>query len=216
MLHRAVAVEMIRRQIDQDADRWGRATARDRSDRTSTRSHGRGLACGGSSDRIAVPILPPICASLPGVAQQMCDQRRGRRFAVGAGDGDERRCRARDARVRGRTARCRRSPRLPPRAQAPPTNAAPDASAARRASAPAPRCSTSRSGANRRCGSRPARLRAILLGIVVPGDDFGAAGAQGVAARQAGAAETEDRDRFTGEGRDRDHDRVPSPQLQRR
>ena len=29
--------------------------------------------------------------------------------------------------VRGRTARCRRSPRPPPRAQAPPTNAAPDA-----------------------------------------------------------------------------------------
>ena len=45
--------------------------------------------------------------------QDVRDQRRRRRFAVGAGDGDEGRARRQPARARGRTARCRRSPRRP-------------------------------------------------------------------------------------------------------
>ena len=46
---------------------------------------------GGSSERIAVPILPPSCASYPALIEQMRDQRGRGRFAVGAGDRDERR-----------------------------------------------------------------------------------------------------------------------------
>ena len=38
-----------------------------------------------------MPMLPPICASRAGGAQDVGDERRGRRLAVGAGDGDERR-----------------------------------------------------------------------------------------------------------------------------
>ena len=49
-----------------------------------------------------------------GHAHQMRDQRRRGRFAVGAGDGDERRIRAHDAGARGRTVRYRRSPRRRP------------------------------------------------------------------------------------------------------
>ena len=47
------------------------------------------VAAGGSSSRMAVPMLPPICTSRPAEPQDMGDQRRGRRLAVGAGDGDE-------------------------------------------------------------------------------------------------------------------------------
>ena len=53
------------------------------------------FGAGGSSARMAVPMLPPICTSRPERAQDVGDQRRGGRLAVGAGDGDERRVGAR-------------------------------------------------------------------------------------------------------------------------
>ena len=56
-------------------------------------------------------MLPPSSAERPAALQQMMDQRRGGRLAVGAGDGDERRIRRERCAARGRTARCRRSPR---------------------------------------------------------------------------------------------------------
>ena len=61
-----------------------------------------------------------------GDAQQMRDQRRGGRLAVGAGDGDERRIRRMTPAARGRTARYRRSPRRRPARQPAPSSAAPD------------------------------------------------------------------------------------------
>ncbi len=68
IFHRAVAVEMILAEIDQDADRRierrreidliGRAFDDVNAQRLTA-------ASGGCSDRIAVPILPPSCASMP-------------------------------------------------------------------------------------------------------------------------------------------------------
>ena len=108
VLHRAVAVEMVRRQVEQDADgRIERGREIDLVGRAFDHMEAvrrRRLERRGSR----VPILPPICASRAGAAQDMRDQRRGGRFAVGAGDGDERRRRRAAARARGRTARCRR------------------------------------------------------------------------------------------------------------
>ena len=48
---------------------------------------------GGSSDRIARADIAAHLGVAAGLAHQMRDQRRRRRFAVGAGDGDERRVR---------------------------------------------------------------------------------------------------------------------------
>ena len=108
VLHRAVPVEMVGRDVEQHADRRARATARGRSGTTSismtwTRFVGRRLE---RQDRGA-----DIAAHLhvaPGLAQDVGDERRRRRLAVGAGDGDERRVRRDAWPARGRTARCRR------------------------------------------------------------------------------------------------------------
>ncbi len=108
VLHRAVPVEMVGRDVEQDADASAPATARGRSGRTSTRRRGRGSATAAPATGSAVPILPPICTSRPAALQHVGDQRRRRRLAVGAGDGDERRARRTAPRARGRTARCRR------------------------------------------------------------------------------------------------------------
>ncbi len=50
-------------------------------------------AAGGGRSRTGTPILPPIATSRPACRQHMGDERRGRRFAVGAGDRDKRRVR---------------------------------------------------------------------------------------------------------------------------
>ena len=60
---RAVAVEMVLGDVEQDADRGIERGREIDLDRTSTRSRARGRGAGGSSERIAVPILPPSCAS---------------------------------------------------------------------------------------------------------------------------------------------------------
>ena len=49
---------------------------------------------GGASARIGVPILPPSSTLMPESAEKMRDQRRRRRFAVGAGNRDEQRARS--------------------------------------------------------------------------------------------------------------------------
>ena len=48
-------------------------------------------AAGGGRSSTGTPMLPPIATSRPASLQHMGDQRGRRRFAVGAGDGDERR-----------------------------------------------------------------------------------------------------------------------------
>ena len=69
---RAVAVEMILGDVEQDADRRiERGRKIDLEGRALDDMHAPGaLARGGSSDRIAVPILPPSCASKPAAARR--------------------------------------------------------------------------------------------------------------------------------------------------
>ena len=96
----------------------------------------------------------------PGFAQDMGDQRGGRRLAVGAGDGDERRV----GRARGALA----SEELDVAddldagglARARPSSAARDGSAARRAREPARRSRASRRARDRRARTRAAGARA--------------------------------------------------------
>ena len=107
VLHGAVAVEMVRRQIEQDAggridrgrevDLVGRAL-----DHVEALGRRRVERHDGAAD---------IAAHLRVAAGRLEDvggERGRRRFAVGAGDGDERRGRRAARCARARTARCRR------------------------------------------------------------------------------------------------------------
>ena len=107
IFHGAVAVEMICAEIDQDADRSvQRGRQIDLIGRALDDVNAAGARRLERQDRGA-----DIAAKLrvhAGRRGQMCDQRGGGRFAVGAGDGDERRARRVARGVRGRTVRCRR------------------------------------------------------------------------------------------------------------
>ena len=139
-----------------------------------------------------------------GDPHQMRDQRRGGRFAVGAGDGDERRIRRVTAALAAEQfdVADHLDAGLLRRQHA--SSAAPDASAARRASAPARRNSPSDT-LRRSAVMKPAcAASATLVGAVVAGDHLRAARLQGVAARQPGTAEAEHRDRLARKGGDGD------------
>ena len=111
-------------------------------------------------------MLPPTCIGRPAASQDVGEQRRGRRLAVRAGDGDDAR-HAVEARPRpgwrtsGRTGRCRcRRRRRRPRRRRPP-GAAPGRGAGcrgRRSAPSRPRSCAAWSGRRARC-RRPRRRR---------------------------------------------------------
>ncbi len=135
MLERAVAVEMVLADIDAECRRADRASARDRSDRTSTRPHGRGPARGGLQRQHRGADVAAEVGGAAGGLQQMMDQRRGGGLAVGAGDGDERRVRRELAPLAAEQLDVADDLDAGFLRQHPPTSAAPDASAARPARA---------------------------------------------------------------------------------
>ena len=210
MLHRAVAVEMIFGEIDQDADRRierGREIDLIGRALDDVNAVTVGLRRRERQDRGA-----DIAAELrvhAGRRGEMGDQRRRRRFAVGAGDGDERRVRrvmpalaaeqfdvadhldAGLVRERRRPMRRRMGERHAGRQHQ------------RRDLAPIGVAQIGGRNAGR-VGFRHARR------VVVEGDDVGAAGEQRAGARQPRAAQPEHRDLFAGKGRDRNHDGATS------
>jgi hypothetical protein len=137
----------------------------------------------------------------------MCDQRRRRRLAVGAGDGDQRHVRRNAAALTAEQldvadhfdAGLLRELYAPVRRGVRQRNA-------RRQN----KCHEFRPIGAAQIGgdnARGPRLR-YALRIVVGGDDIGAAGHQRFRARKPGTAETKYRDLFAGKGRDRNHDEV--------
>ena len=107
VLHGAVPVEVVGRDVEQHADA-GRQRGRQLDLERRHLDHvdailGRRLQIQDGGADVAAHLRVP-----PGRAQDVGDQRRGRRLAVGAGDGDERRIRGSSWPARGRTARRRR------------------------------------------------------------------------------------------------------------
>ena len=161
-------------------------------------------ACGGASCRIGVPILPPSWVSYPACAHKMRDQRRGGRFAVGAGDHYQRSVGRMGAPLAAeqldvadhldrhglgepdRPVRRRMGERHAGRKHQ------------RRDPAPVEIVQV---------GDRNAGAGRILdtIGAVVPADDVGAAGKQRAGGDQPGTAEAEDRDLAARECGGRDH-----------
>ncbi len=203
VLQRAVAIDMVFADIEQDAD--GRIERGRQIDLVGRHldhvdaPHARRLQ---RQDRGA-----DVAAHLGVVAgdpHQMRDQRRGGRFAVGAGDGDERR-------VRRMTA--------PLAAEQFDVADHLDAGLSRRQHGPVRRRMGQRHAGRQhqrreirprhraQIGGDEAGLRRLgdVVGAVVARDHFGAARLQRVAARKAGAAEAEHRDRLAREGGDGDH-----------
>ena len=204
MLQRAVAVDMVLADIEQDADggieRGREVDLVGRHLDDVHAAHARRLQ---RQDRGA-----DIAAHLGVVAgkfRQMRDQRRGGRLAVGAGDGDERRI--------GRVTAPLAAEQLDVADHL-------DAGLARHQHAPVRR----RMG-QRRAGGEDQRgeilpgdaaqirgdetgLRGLgdIVGTVVGGDDLRAARLQRVAAREPRAAEAEYRDRLSCKGGDGDHE----------
>ena len=202
MFERAVAIDVVFADIEQDAD--GGIERRRQIDLIGRHlddvdpSHARRLQ---RQDRGA-----DIAAHLGVVAgnpHQMRDQRRGGRFAVGAGDGDERRIRRMTAALAAEQFDI--ADHL-------------DAGLLRRQHGPVRRrMGERRAGRQHQRGEiRPRHLAQIrgdeaglrglgeLVGAVVAGDHLGAARLQGVTARQPRAAEAEHRNRLAREGGDGD------------
>ena len=90
VLHGAVAVEVIGRILSR-TPMLGIERGRQLDLERRHLDHMDSVDAGGSRSRMAVPILPPICTSRPAERRMCGDERRRRRLAVGAGDGDERR-----------------------------------------------------------------------------------------------------------------------------
>ena len=211
---RAVAVEVVFGDVDQDADR---GVERRRQvdligrdfDHVHAQTSVRGLRkfdCGlrrlQREDRGA-----DIAADLDVVAggvQQVCDQRGGGGFAVGAGDGDERRV--------GRAAAALAAEQLDVADHL-------DRRGMRQPHGPVRRRMRQRHARRKhqrgdprpvdvpQIGGGNAGARRLLdgVGAVVPADHVGAAGQQRARARQPRAAEAEHRDFLSGEGGDGDH-----------
>ena len=204
MLQRAVAIDMVFADIEQDADRGiERGRQIDLIGRHLDHVHAPHPRRLQRQDRGA-----DIAAHLGVVAgdpHQMRDQRRRGGFAVGAGDGDERRIRRVTAALAAEQLDI--ADHL-------------DAGLLRRQHGPVRRrMGQRRAGRQHQRGEiRPryvaqiggdeAGLRGLgdIVGIVVAGDHFGAAGLQRMAARKPRAAEAEHRDRLAGKGGDGDHD----------
>ena len=203
MLQRAVTVDMVLADIEQNADRRiERGRQIDLVGRHLDHMHAAHARRLQRQDRSA-----DIAAHLGVVAgdlHQMRDQRRRGRLAVGAGDGDERRVRRMAAaftaeqfdvadhltaglprhqhRPMRRRMRQRRAGRQDQRRKIRPRHRA-------------------------QIGGGEAGLRRLgdILSAVVARDHFRAARLQGMAARKAGAAEAEHGDRLAREGGDGDH-----------
>ncbi len=151
-----------------------------------------------------------------GKAHQMRDQRRRGRFAVGAGDGHERRVR-------------RMAPAFAAEEQFDIADHL-DAGLPRRQHGPMRRRVGQRRARRQyqrreirpgyfaQIGGDKTRLRSLgeFFDTVVAGDHFRAARPQGVTACEPGAAEAEHRDRLAGEGGDGDHDRHVIPEAAKR
>ena len=84
---------MVFRHVEQNADGWASARARDRSDRTTLPARRRAGSEGFERQHRHADIAAHLGVAA-GALDQMRDQRGGGRFAVGAGDGDERALRA--------------------------------------------------------------------------------------------------------------------------
>jgi hypothetical protein len=209
---RAVSVEMILGDVDQDADRGiERRRQIDLIGRDLDHVHAARLRRRERENSGA-----DIAADLGLVAgrtQQVRGERGGGRLAVGAGDGDERRARrmrtplaAEQLDVADHLDRRRaRQPHRPVRRRVGERNAGRQHQ--RRDPRPVDMPQIG--------GRNPGRRRlGHAVGIVVPADDIGTAGQQRARARQPGVAEAEDGDLAAGEGGDRDHHRsfsVESP-----
>ena len=152
-----------------------------------------------------MPILPPSCASRPADCEQMCDQRRGGRFAVGAGDGDERRIRRELAPLAAEQLDVADHLDAGACAPARPTSAAPDGSAARRARAPARRSSTSRSRAGRRSAMPAARAFSTLAALSSKATTSAPPASSACALASPEPPSPNTRDLLSGKGGDRDH-----------
>ena len=164
VLHRPVPVEMVRRDVEEDADRRPQARREvdlerrhlDDMDAVARRRLER-------QDRRA-----DVAAHLhvaAGLAQDVGDQRRRGRLAVGAGDGDERRVRRELRALAAEQLDVADDLDAGGLRRASPTSAARDGSAARRARGRARRSATSRRCAGRRSRSpalRPCAIAAAL------------------------------------------------------
>ena len=207
MFKRAVAIDMVFADIDQDADRG--IERRRKVDLIGRHlddvdpPHPRRLQ---RQDRGA-----DIAAHLGVVAgdpHQMRDQRRRGGFAVGAGDGDERRIRRMTAALAAKQFDIADHF---------------DAGLLRRQHGPVRRRMGQRRAGRQHQGGeiRPGYVAQIrrdetglrglgdVVGTVVAGDHFRAAGLQGMAARKPRSAEAEHRDRLACKGSDGDHDLAP-------
>ena len=194
--HRAMPVEMVRRDVEEHADRRiERRREIDLEGRAFDDVHARRRRRLQRQDR-ACRYCRRSATSRPAAREDMGDQRRRRRLAVGAGDGDEGRARAHCGGARGRTARCRRSPRrLLPRASSTVQcgSGCVSGTPGDSTSAAKSRQSAAREIAASECPA-PRGLRRRLAGIVVPDERHGAAGRERQRGREARAAEPEDGD----------------------
>ena len=101
VLHRAVAVEMIGREVEQDptvASRRGRQVD---LVATSIRARRRGSRRAARATGSRCRYCRPSARRCRPLRRMWCDQRRGGRLAVGAGDADERRVRRKRCAARG-------------------------------------------------------------------------------------------------------------------
>ena len=210
ILHRPVTVEMIRREIEQQADaRVERGREIDLEGRTfddmdagfATAAPGRGSAC---------RYCRPSATSQPRLAQDMGDQRRGRALAIGAGDRDERRAPGAilcalaaeqfdvaddfDARRMGL---CRAS-----------SAASGWVSGTPGVRISAAKADQSRARADRRDGIPPPRALSRAAGESSQAWTCAPPAASALRRGEAGAAEAEQGDRLAGKRGDRDHQRT--------
>ena len=90
--HVAMAVDMVGRDVEPDRDMGAEGLAAARAGRTTARAHRCRPAERREVERAAADIAADLAARA-GLGQDMADQRRGGRLAVGAGDADEARLR---------------------------------------------------------------------------------------------------------------------------
>ena len=155
-------------------------------------------------------MLPPSCASRPARCGEVRDERRGGRFPVGPGDGDERRTRREAAALAAEQLDVAdhldggfsRERNAPVRARMGERNAGREHQRRDLRPIELPQVG----GRNAGC----VRLRHALR-IVVEGDHVGAAGEERARAHQSRAAQPEHGDLLTGEGGNGDHGALSAP-----
>ena len=182
-VHPAMPVEMVRGDVEQHRDVEGERVDQLELERAQLRAHRCRRCRAAPATAPAVPRLPPISTRRPALAEDVADQRRRRRFAVGAGDADIARlglCPAEQLDVADDL-------RSRPRGRAGPPDAARDSCAGCLATGPARRCPRQSA-----CGEVAERDlagdRVARRGIVVPGEDLGAAGGERAGRRRGPSA----------------------------